>query len=184
MRALIVIDAQNEFSAHGLRPVPFHEKALAQIRRRVEEAREARHLIAWVRHYNKPTESRAFVRGEWGAELSPGLGPQSGFGPEKLFDKDVFGAFSGTDLEEWLRSFGVSEVLLAGFYTHMCVSTSAREGLMRGFDVIVATEATGAHDLHDNELGSLLADEVRRSALLQLKDMGAILETSIRTSGG
>ena len=139
MHALIVVDAQNEFSPQGHRPVPNHAAALAAIRGLVDEARTEKRPIAWVRHHNRPSESPAFVPGTWGAELSPGLGPQPGHGPEVLFDKDVFGAFTGTGLEAWLRSLDVSRVLLAGFYTHMCVSTTARESLVRGFEVGIAT---------------------------------------------
>src|SRR5580698_6992349 len=152
MQALIVIDVQNEFSPAGLRPVPNHASALEHIRFRIAEARRQKLPIAWVVHYNKPTESRAFVPGTWGAEPSPGLGPEPGFGPEKRFEKDVYGAFTFTDLEQWLRSAGADSVLLVGFYTHMCVSTSAREALVRGFDVAVDPDATGARDLADEIL--------------------------------
>jgi hypothetical protein len=57
-------------------------------------------------------------------------------------------------------------------------STSAREALVRGFEVHIDPEATGARDLHDDVLGSQSADEVRRSSLLQLLNMGAYLVSS------
>jgi nicotinamidase-related amidase len=148
---------------------------LARIQVQVEQARRARHPIAWVQHHNRPDESPAFVPGSWGAELSPGLGPQSGFGPERLFQKDVFGAFTYTDLEPWLLSHEVSSVLIVGFYAHMCVSTTCREALVRGFQVSIDPDATGAGDLEDARLGRLSADEVRRSALLHLQHMGVKL---------
>jgi hypothetical protein len=44
--------------------------------------------------------------------------------------------------------------------------------LVRGFNVFIDPDATGAHDLVDPVLGSQTADEVRRAALLHLKDMG------------
>jgi nicotinamidase-related amidase len=175
MRALLVVDAQNEFSAEGLRPVPNHAAALDNILHYVRRARAEHRPIAWVQHHNKPHESKAFVPGSWGAELSPGLGPIAGDGCEQLFVKDVYGAFTGTGLEEWLRSLAVREVLIVGFYAHMCLSTSVREALIRGFDVLVDPEATGARDLEDPVLGRLSANEVRRSALLQLLHMGATL---------
>ena len=183
MQALLVVDAQNEFSDQGLRPVPNHTRAVERIIEHVEAAREERRPIAWVRHHNRPHESKAFVPGSWGAELSPGLGPVEGHGPERLFDKDVFGAFTATGLEEWLRLFDVTEVLVVGFYVHMCLSTSAREALIRGFDVRLDPEATGARDLEDPVLGRLSADEVRRSALLQLIHMGAALAPPSRAPG-
>jgi nicotinamidase-related amidase len=182
MQALVVVDVQNEFAAAGLRPVPNHADALEHIRFRMQQARQLRQPIAWIIHYNKPTESRAFVPGTWGAEPSPGLGPEPGFGPEQRFAKDVFGAFTGTGLEEWLRSVGAQSVLLVGFYTHMCLSTSAREALVRGFDVAVDPDATGARDLEDENLGQLSADEVRRSALLHLQNMGVTMTQSGRAA--
>jgi nicotinamidase-related amidase len=175
MQALLVVDVQNEFASGGKRAVPNHSSALAAIQHHVDRAREERRPIAWVRHHNKPNESQAFVPGSWGAEFSPGLGPKTGFGPEALFEKDVYGAFSGTGLEEWLRGHRVQRVLIVGFYTHMCLSTSAREALIRGFEVFVDPEATGARDLENDVLGRQTADEVRRAALLHLTNMGVII---------
>lgn len=175
MKALIVVDAQNELSPQGHRPVPNHAAALAAIRERVEEARREARPIAWVVHHNRPHEWPAFAPGSWGAELSPGLGLQPGAGPERIFEKDVFGAFSGTALETWLQSLGVRAVLIVGFYAHMCVSTTTREALVRGYDVEIDPEATGARDLDDETLGRQTADEVRRSAFLHLTNMGAVL---------
>ena len=177
MQGLVVVDAQNEFSAGGKRAVPNHDSALARIRAHVARARAAGRPIAWVQHCNRPNESPAFVPGTWGAELSPGLGPEDGHGPEKLFRKDVYGAFSTTGLEAWLRGCGVTSVMIVGFYAHMCLSTSAREALVRGFDVVVDPDATGARDLSDAVLGRQTADEVRRAALLHLVNMGVTLGT-------
>jgi nicotinamidase-related amidase len=173
--ALVVVDAQNEFSAGGKRPVPNHSAALAAIQRQVHRARQEARPIAWIRHYNKPDETPAFARGSWGARLSPGLGPQTGFGIEALFEKEVYGAFTGTAIEEWLHLHGVQSVLIVGFYAHMCLSTCAREALSRGFQVLLDPEATGSCDLTSELLGKQTADEVRRSALLHLTNMGAII---------
>jgi nicotinamidase-related amidase len=173
MQALIVVDAQNEFSPDGQRPVPGHAAALAAIRLHVDRARHERRPIAWIRHHNQPHESYAFVPGSWGAELSSGLGPRDGYGAERLFEKNVYGAFTGTGLDEWLRSLGVDSVLTAGFYAHMCLSTSVREALIRGYLVEIDPAATGARDLEHPVLGRQSADDVLRSTLLHLTNMGA-----------
>ena len=173
--ALVVVDAQNEFSAAGQRPVPNHSAALAAIHRQVARARQQGRPIAWVRHYNKPQETPAFARGTWGAKFSPGLGPQTGIGIEALFEKDVYGAFTGTPIEEWLRFHGVQSILIVGFYAHMCLSTCAREALSRGFQVLLDPEATGSCDLESELFGKQTAEEVCRTALLHLANMGAIV---------
>jgi nicotinamidase-related amidase len=173
--ALVVVDAQNEFSGGGQRPVPNHAAALAAIHRQVDRARQQGRPIAWIRHHNKPHETPAFARGTWGAKFSPGLGPQTGLGIEALFEKDVYGAFTGTSIEEWLRFHGVQSVLIVGFYAHMCLSTCAREALSRGFRVLLDPEATGSCDLESELFGKQTAEEVRRTALLHLTNMGAIV---------
>ena len=177
--ALVVVDAQNEFSAGGKRPVPNYAAALAAIYRQVTCARQEGRPIAWIRHYNKPHETPAFSRGTWGAKFSPGLGPQTGFGMEALFEKEVFGAFAGTMIEKWLRLNSVESVLIVGFYAHMCLSTCAREALSRGFEVLLDPEATGSCDLESELLGKQTADEVRRSALLHLANMGARVDCAV-----
>ena len=66
-------------------------------------------------------------------------------------------------------------MLIVGFYTHMCLSTCAREAVIRGFQVSIDPDATGARDLEHPLLGRQTADEVRRSTLLHLTNMGVAL---------
>ena len=173
MKALLVVDAQNEFAPEGQRTVDRHDIAVARILDWVREFRSEALPIAWVLHHNKPHESKAFVPGTWGAKLSAGMGPQDGNGREQIFTKDVFGSFATPGLEEWLRRADVNELLITGFYTHMCVSTTTRQALMLGFDVSLDPEATEACALQHAVLGSQTAEEVRRYALMHLADMGA-----------
>jgi nicotinamidase-related amidase len=175
MPALIVIDAQNEFSQNGKRPVPSHAAIIEVIRKLVEQARSAGHPIAWVRHFNKPAESPAFVPGTWGAEFVAGFGPAPDSGREIEFHKNVYGAFTGTDIGSWLDSVNADEILITGFYTHGCVSTTAREAIMAGLTVFIDPSATGACDMEHEILGVLSADEVKRTALLQLANMGVTI---------
>jgi nicotinamidase-related amidase len=176
MKALIVIDAQNEFSAQGKRPVTGIDTALQVISERVKQARDNGTPIAWVRHFNKPEESPAFRPGTWGFEFLPGLGPIAGSDSEIEFHKNVFGAFTGSDLGIWLKKKEADEILLTGFYTHGCVSTTAREALMAGLSVHIDPNGTATCDMENEVLGNQTADEIRRSALLQLVNMGAVLD--------
>ncbi len=172
MQALVVVDAQNEFSPEGLRAVHKHAEALKRILQLAKEARLEKRPIAWCKHYNKPHEARAFVPKTWGAEFSPGIGPEPGHGPEMVFKKDLHGAFTFTGLQEWLQSLGVDELLVTGFSTHMCVSTTAREGISRGFKVSVDYRGTATCGIEHPVLGSMCAEEVRRTSLLHLANIG------------
>ena len=172
MQALVVVDVQNEFSRGGHRTVPNHAEALAAILRRVDEARREGRPIAWVRHHNRPHERPAFTPGTWGAEFSPGCGPLEGRDDETEFVKDVFGAFTGTSIGSWLEAQGSDDVLIVGFFAHMCVSMTAREALMRGLRVAVDPKATDAVAVRHELLGEQSAAEVHRTALLQLSHLG------------
>lgn len=175
MTAFIVIDVQNEFSAKGKRPVPDHLLFIEAIKAKVAQARENGNPIAWVKHYNLPTESPAFVPGTWGAEFFDGIGPLTGATKEKLFEKNVYGAFTGTNIGSWLVSLAVDKVVIMGFYTHGCVSTTSREAIMKGLEVYIDPETTGTCAVEHPLLGKLSAIENRRAALLQLENMGAVI---------
>lgn len=173
MKALIIIDAQNEFSAEGKRPVPSHGAVVEVIREKVVRARADGLFIAWIAHFNRPDESPAFVPGTWGAGLVEGFGPEKGSTREVLFEKNVYGAFTGTKIGEWLAMHHINEVEIMGFYTHGCVSTTTREAIMARLGVHIDIRATGTCAIEHEILGALGADEVKRSALLQLANMGA-----------
>jgi nicotinamidase-related amidase len=167
MEALIVIDAQNDFSPAGAMAVEGHPAALEEIAGLVAGARAAGRPIAWIVHSNGPDAAR-FRPGSWGAELSPGLEPAAG---EPVFVKTVFGALTGTELGSWLEQKDASAIELVGFLTHMCVSTTAREALMRGLAVAIDAKATGTRAINSS-VGSFTADVIHRSALAQLETMG------------
>lgn len=59
----------------------------------------------------------------------------------------------------------------------MCVSTTVREALIRGFGVSVDPNALCARDLDHELLGKQTADEVLRSALRQVIGTGATIVT-------
>ncbi len=173
MQALLIIDAQNEFSSKGNRTVSDFYSVVERIKELLVETRRENRPVAWVRHFNKPRESKAFVPKTWGAEFIQGFGPLEGSVLEKEFQKNVYGAFTGSDIGIWLKEMTVQEVLITGFYTHGCVSTTAREAIMNDLKVILDPRGTATCDLRHELLGFQAGDEVRRSTLLQLAHMGA-----------
>jgi nicotinamidase-related amidase len=68
----------------------------------------------------------------------PGLEPRDG---ETVVTKDVNGGFFGTGLDLALRRAGVSRLVIAGFFTNMCVETTARTAGNLGFDTYVVGDA-------------------------------------------
>lgn len=74
---------------------------------------------------------------DW-TELLPQLGQQP---QDHLVTKHTWGAFAGTGLESWLKSAGVTQIVLAGVATSIGVESTAREGYALGFNVTLAVDA-------------------------------------------
>lgn len=76
---------------------------------------------------------------------------------ELVILKSTSGSFAGTSLEEWLRTRNVSDIVLTGVFTNLCVDSTARAAFDLGFRAIVATDACAAFtpEFHQNALLSL-----------------------------
>jgi nicotinamidase-related amidase len=63
-----------------------------------------------------------------------------------VIDKPGFGAFYATDLELILRTAGITSLTLAGVTTDICVHSTLREAVDRGFDCVTVGDACAAAD--------------------------------------
>jgi len=86
---------------------------------------------------------RLLVRGEAGHAIIEELAPLVA---ETVIDKPGFGAFYATDLELILRTAGITSITLAGVTTDICVHSTLREAIDRGFDCTTVGDACAAGD--------------------------------------
>ena len=79
---------------------------------------------------------------DW-AELAPELEQHS---DDHIITKQRWGAFLGTDLDEYLRRRGVTQVFLAGISTSVGVESTARSAYDLGYNVVLVTDAITDRD--------------------------------------
>ncbi len=76
---------------------------------------------------------------------------------EIVFDKTCSGILVGTPIDRVLRNLGVKNVIVTGFYTDQCVSTSIRDLADTGYKVNMIEDAMTAmsRERHENALQSI-----------------------------
>jgi biuret amidohydrolase len=179
--ALLVIDMQRDFldergyaAKAGLDIAPL-QAAIAPVRRLLDAARAAGVMIVHTREGHVPDLSdcppyklarsrnagaeigsagplgRLLVRGEAGHDFIDELRPLAG---EIVIDKPGYSAFAHTDLDHRLRVRGIDTLLLSGITTEVCVSSTLRDAIDRGYRCITIGDAcaSGFPDLHDAAL--------------------------------
>ncbi|AYA41015.1 cysteine hydrolase [Xenorhabdus nematophila] len=80
------------------------------------------------------------LAGTWGAEVVEALAP-GGVEREIVSPKHFYSAFDGTDLDNILSQYGVTEVVLAGQHTHCCIRHTAYSAFVLGYDIKILSDA-------------------------------------------
>ena len=171
--ALLVIDMQRDFcSPHGYAARAGLDVArlagpIGQIRRLLDAARGAGLLVVHTREGHLPDLSdcpaekmqrsrqagapigsvgpmgRLLVRGEYGHDFIDELQPAAG---EAVIDKPGYGAFYQTELAQLLSNRRIRRLIVCGVTTEVCVHSTLREAVDRGYACVTVADATAASD--------------------------------------
>ena len=169
--ALIVIDMQRDFCSPGGYAhqagidISRTQAVVPQVQRLLAAARAAGLRVVHTREGHLPDLSdcppakmarsvaagapigshgplgRLLVRGEQGHDLVDALRPLPG---EAVIDKSGYGAFYLTGLDSLLTRQGVRQLILCGVTTEVCVHSTLREAVDRGYVCTTVGDATAA----------------------------------------
>jgi nicotinamidase-related amidase len=163
---LVIVDAQREY-VDGALPLVGVDAAIAETAQLLARARKSGTPIIYVVHKGagavfNPTRS--------GFEIVAALRPLPG---EAVVEKMRVSAFAGTKLEELIRQTGRKNLVIVGFMTHNCVSSTARAARDLGYAPTVVAAATATRDLPDGRNGVIAASVLQASSLAALADRTA-----------
>ncbi|MBP2300207.1 cysteine hydrolase family protein [Azospirillum picis] len=162
---LVLIDLQREYADGALR-LSGVDAAVEQAVRLLALARANGVPVIHIVHHTAPGAPLFDPAGPT-AQIIPDVAPQGG---EPVIVKRLANAFAGTSLETAARDTGRSEMIIAGFMTHNCVSSTARSAVDHGWRVTVVASATATRDLPDGRGGVVPAAEIQRGVLAGLGD--------------
>lgn len=171
--AILVIDFQNEYFT-GRMPIPDGKKALEKAKQVVNFAHKNKMPVYFVRHLG-PTDGPLFAKGSINAEFHKDLQPRD---IDFVIDKETPSSFVGTNLDQQLKAKGINTLIITGLMTHMCVSSTARDAVPMGYDVIIAEDATATRDLASWDNSVVDYKTLQRAAIAGVADVFADIKTT------
>jgi len=170
---VVVIDAQREYT-EGRLPLVNIGPAVAEAARVLARARAAGTPVIHV-----------FQQGRKGGPFDPEsalyrvIEPLAPLPGESLMTKRLPNSFAGTTLAELLGRTGRKHLILIGYMTHMCVSSTARAALDQGYRCTIVADACATRDLQAVDGTVIPAGTVHKAELAALSDRFACV---IRTA--
>jgi nicotinamidase-related amidase len=143
MRALIIVDMLNDFVS-GKLANPKAQAIIPPLQQLLAHAREDGWVVVFSNDAHHADDPELKVWGEHAmagtpeAEVIPEFEPVEG---EIVSPKRVYSAFDFTGLHEQLQERGVSEVVITGQHTHICVRHSSYGALIRGYEITIPRDA-------------------------------------------
>lgn len=173
-RALVVIDVQNDYDGGNLaiQHPPFAD-SVANVARAMDAATAAGIKIVVVKQM-APESAPFFAKGSHGGELHPEVARRA---RDHYVEKTLPSAFTGTDLEDWLRANHIDTIAVVGYMTHNCDLSTIIHAVHMGFAVEFLSDASGSVP-YANSAGHASAEDIHRvvSVVLQSR-FAAVLKT-------
>ena len=166
---LILIDCQNTYT-YGVMELAGVQAALDETAVLLDRARSAGIPVIHVQHSDGPG-SLYDIDGESGAIVAS-VAPRDG---EPVVVKQYPNSFVQTDLEERLKAVGASNLVVAGFMTHMCVNSTARGAFNLGYAPTVVAAANATRSLPGVGGEPVTAATLQSASLAALSDLFAVV---------
>lgn len=153
--ALVVVDMQNDFVKEGgSLVVPDAEATLPNIRSLLDLARGSGMRVVYSQDTHTTGDPEWEIwpehtrEGAWGWNIVEELAPREG---ETVIRKVRYDAFYGTNLDHFLRTWGVDTLVICGTVANICVHYTAASAGLRWYDIVIPGDAVSALDPFDLE---------------------------------
>ena len=161
--ALIIIDVQQFYFPGGRSELVEPEAASLKAQRLLKYFRENNGLVVHVKHQSEKE-----------GEIHPNVKPVEG---EKVITKSEVSAFNDTDLQRYLNENDITDLIICGMMTHMCVEGTTRAAVDLGYKCTVISNACATKDLTFDDY-KINWKDVHMSTFASLKGYYAEVKTT------
>jgi len=172
--ALIIIDAQNTYT-EGAMKLDGVDLAMQECKKLLERFRRAGRPVFHIQHNGGP--GSLFDINDHIGQISDIVAPIKS---EPVITKAYPNSFAQTELDRLIKSTDTKNLIIAGFMSHMCVNSTAREAFSLGYNPTVVASATATRALPSKVTGNILSSEqVHEVALAALSDLPSAVVASV-----
>lgn len=180
MKALIIVDVQNDFCPGGALATPYGDKVVPVINQIIDKFPVVVASKDWhpadTTHFGKwPVHC---VENTHGSELHPDLNSNK---IQQILLKgtsgkdDGYSAFEATNLDfaTYLNKKGVKQLYVAGIATEYCVKATALDGIANGFETFVISDCVEGVRAKDGDVEAALKEMKQKGVqLVNSRELG------------
>jgi nicotinamidase-related amidase len=145
--ALVLVDIQQDYFPKGRMEVVGAVEASRASIRLLDHFREKKLSIIHVQHISLRAGASFFLPNTEGVNFYEGVTPLPN---ETVIKKNFPNSFRDTQLNEYLVSQGIKEIVICGMMSHMCIDATVRAAFDKGYSCIVAHDACATRNLTFN----------------------------------
>lgn len=143
-QALLIIDIQNDYFEGGANPLVGSFEASLNAQKVLNDFRKKSLTVIHIQHLSLRPGSTFFIPNTIGSEIHKNVAPLVN---EKVIVKNYPNSFYDTELLEYLKTNGVTDLVICGMMTHMCVDATTRAAKDFGFNCTIISDACATKEL-------------------------------------
>lgn len=163
-QALLIIDIQNDYFEGGANPLVGSLEASLNAQKILNAFRAKSLLVVHIKHISSRSGSTFFIPNTRGAEIHENVAPLNN---ESVIIKNYPNSFRDTKLLEVLKANNITDLVICGMMTHMCVDATTRAAKDLGFNCTIISDACATKNL-EIQGQNVTAQNVQKSFLAAL----------------
>ena len=172
--ALLLIDIQNDYFSEGKMELVSMEEAAEKAGKLLKAFRVAGKPVFFIKHTSTRSDATFFIPGTQGTDIHSSVIPLP---DETVIEKHFPNSFLQTELLSVLKEPEVTDLIICGAMSHMCIDTTVRAAKELGFECTLIADACATRNLKFGE-EILPAQIVHTSFMAALDNIFATVMTA------